>query len=376
MFSLHIDAGRDWRGSQRQTMYTVLGLRAAGHRAALVGQPRSPLMQRMSEGLDLIPLEMRREIDLEGAWRLSRVIKQLAPDVVHAHDLEAAGITATALSIAAAAARPAFVLSQRRDTPLSRQSFSRWTYTQVEAVIASTSIIRDRVRADGVPRDKTHVIYDAVDADRVAHMPAANVHAELFLPTHAPIVGNIGSLVPDKGHRHLIDAAARVVKEVPDARFVIFGDGELRHSLHEHVHHAHLERHVYFAGFRANALELIKGCDLVAIASVREATCTTVMDAMAASKALVATAVGPTPEIVEDGETGFLVPPRDDQALAARLSLLLRDDALRRRMEREAARRVRARFSVERMVDATAAVYAGLAGTRRAAGTENPVAPD
>jgi glycosyltransferase involved in cell wall biosynthesis len=376
MFSLHIDAGRDWRGSQRQTMYTVLGLRTAGHRAALVGQPRSPLLQRMSEGLDLIPLDMRRDIDLEAAWRLSRIIKQFAPDVVHAHDLDAAGITATALSIASGEGRPAFVLSQRRDTPLSRQSFSRWTYTQVDAAIASTSIIRDRMCADGLPRDKTHVIYDSVDADRVAHMPVANVHAELFLPTHAPIVGNIGSLIPDKGHRHLVEAAARVVKEVPDARFVVLGDGELRQSLHDQVHHAHLERHVYFAGFRANALELIKGCDLVAIASLREATCTTAMDAMAAAKALVATAVGATPEIVADGETGFLVPPHDDRALATRIALLLRNDTLRRRMEREAARRVRAHFSVERMVDAIAAVYERLVGMRRAAGTANPVAPD
>ena len=116
-------------------------------------------------------------------------------------------------------------------------------------------------------------------------MPAANVHAEFYLPTHAPIVGNVAALVPHKGHHHLIDAAALVVREVPDARFVIVGDGELREALERQIRDKHLERHVFLAGFRADALELTKGFDIFAVSSIIEGMCTALIDAMAASKA-------------------------------------------------------------------------------------------
>lgn len=376
MFSLHIDAARGWRGSQRQAMYTVLGLRTLGHRAALVAHPQSELFRRMSEGLDLIPLEIRREIDLEAAWRLSRVIRTLAPDVIHAHDVESAGVAATALSIGSGSTRPALVLSRRRESAMSRQSFSRWTFTQVDCFVATTAAIRDQLVAGGLPRHKTAVVNEGVDVERIVHMPAANVHAEFFLPTHSPIVGNVASLVPDKGQRYLIDAAARVVREVPDARFVILGDGELRHVLEEHIRHRHLERHVFLGGFRGDAIELTKGFDLVAVSSLHEGMCTTIVEAMAASKAVVATAVGSIPEVVVHGETGLLVRPREPDALAGGIVRLLRDAALRRRMGEAARARARERFTVERMVGATAALYERLAGMRRATDTGSRVALD
>src|SRR5919106_105776 len=109
MFSLHIDTARPWRGGQSQVMYTVMGLRAMGQRAALAAHPEGELFKRMSEGLDLIPLAPRNEIDLAAAWRLSRVIKQLKPDIVHAHDPHAVAMAATALSIAAPTPRPPLV---------------------------------------------------------------------------------------------------------------------------------------------------------------------------------------------------------------------------------------------------------------------------
>ncbi len=126
MFSLHIDTARTWRGGQSQVRYTVLGLRARGHRAALVADPTGELFQRMSEGLDLIPLGARNEIDLSAAWRLSRVLKQLRPDVIHAHDPRGVAMAATALSIAAPRPRPALFASRRIEFPIGRNSFSTW----------------------------------------------------------------------------------------------------------------------------------------------------------------------------------------------------------------------------------------------------------
>jgi glycosyltransferase involved in cell wall biosynthesis len=364
MFSLHIDTGQTWRGGQRQTMYAVLGLRALGHRVALVAHPQGELLRRMSEGTDVIPLAPEKDVDLTAAWKLSRVIRQLRPEVVHARDSHAMATASLALSMASDVPRPIFVVSRRIDTRADHRSFGRWSESQADCHVAGCSVIRDRLVAEGVPAARTLVINEAVDLERVQHLPAANVHAELYLPTHAPIVGNVASLVPQKGHHHLIDAAAEVVRHVPDTRFVIVGDGELRTSLEDQVRHRHLERHVFLAGFRADALELIKGFDVFVASPVSEGMCSPLLDAMAARKPAVATAVGAIPELLSDGETGFLVPPRDHRAMAERLVALLEDGELRLRMGEAAVTRIERHFTVERMAERTAALYESL----RAAG--------
>jgi glycosyltransferase involved in cell wall biosynthesis len=180
--------------------------------------------------------------------------------------------------------------------------------------------------------------------------------------------------VPHKGQQHLIDAAALVVKQVPDVRFVILGDGELREKLEKQIKDAHLERHVFLAGFRPDALELTKDFDIFAMSSVSEGMCTALVDAMAASKPAVATAAGGIPEVMVDGDTGFLVAARDHEAMAAKLVILLKDPALRARMGEAALARARERFTVERMVEGTSAVYERLVGTPRAAGTASRAA--
>ena len=105
---------------------------------------------------------------------------------------------------------------------------------------------------------------------------------------------------------------------MPDARFVILGEGELREHLEQQVHEHHLEKHVLLPGFRTDVLGCIKGFDLFAMSSVTEGLGTSLLDAMACSRPIVATRAGGIPEIVEDGVNGLLVPPRDHHALARR----------------------------------------------------------
>ena len=360
MFSLHIDTAKTWRGGQSQVKYTVLGLREAGYRAALAAQPDGELFERMSEGLDLFPIASLNEIDLAAAWRLSRVIKQLRPDIVHAHDPRAVAMASTALSIAAPSPRPALVASRRIEFRIAHNSFSRWKYSQVDVFLAISAAVRDRLVADGIPKSKIAIVHEGVDVERVVHLPAGNVHAAFFLPTHAPVVGNVGALVAQKAQHVLVDAAALVVKQVPDARFVILGDGELRGALEEQIKHKHLERHVFLGGFRADVLELMKGFDLFALSSIQEGMCTSLVDAMAAEKAAVATAVGGVPEVLADRETGFLVPANDHRAMADRIVQLLKDDGLRQRMGEAGLARARRLFTVERLVSETMAVYERL----------------
>ena len=372
MFSLHVDTARSWRGGQNQVLLTVLGLRAQGHRAALVAHPDGELRRRAAEGPDLIPIASSGEMGLRAAWQLSRVLKVLRPTMVHAHDAHAVAMVALARSLGRLNPLPRFVVSRRVDFHVRRNAFSRWKYAQVDLFLCASDAIRTMLVGDGVPPDQTMTVHEGVDLEHVAAVPRLDVHAELWLPSGAPLVGNVAALVPHKGHRYLIKAAATVVRQVPDARFVILGTGELEAALRTQIKALHLERHVLLAGFRPDALSLQKGFDLFAMSSVTEGLGTVLLDAMAIGQAIVATRTGGIPEVVAHEQTGVLVPPRDADALAAAIVRLLGDAELRAQLGMAGRKRVRGSFSVERMVQATLDAYARLVDTPLATGTDRP----
>ena len=361
MFSLHVDTARTWRGGQNQVLLTVNGLRAIGQRATLVAHPDGELRRRVEEGLDLIPLAPRNEVDLSAAWKFARLITRLRPDIVHAHDPHGIAMAGLALSLGAGSRlperMPALVAARRVDFHLKGNSFSRWKYRQVDCFIAASAAIREMLIADGVPSDRAVTVHEGIDVEHVLAAPPINVHEAFWLPHHAPVVGNVAALVPHKGQRYLIDAAHLVVQQIPDARFVILGEGELREHLERQVHEYRLEKHVLLPGFRTDVLGCIKGFDLFVMSSVTEGLGTALLEAMACSRPIVATTAGGIPEIVEDEVNGLLVPPRDASALAAAIVRMLPDRALQARLGAAGFARVQARFTVERMVAETAKTY-------------------
>ena len=127
MVLAQIDTAPTWRGGQNQVLLTVNGLRAIGHRAALVAHPGGELRRRAAEGLELIPIAPRTEMDLSAAWKLSRLMTRLGPDVIHAHDPHGVAMAALALSLGASAAKgrrlPVLVASRRVDFHLKGNSF-------------------------------------------------------------------------------------------------------------------------------------------------------------------------------------------------------------------------------------------------------------
>ena len=301
-------------------------------------------------------------MDLGAAWRLSRLIKQLRPDVVHAHDPHGVAMAALALSMSTQLGQAAAGRGAARRLPHKGNALSRWKYRQVDCFICASDAIRKMLIADGVPAARASPSTKGSTSATSTAAPAADLHAELWLPHHAPIVGNVAALVPHKGQRHLIEAAAIVVKKVPDARFVIAGEGELRERARAAdqgtpPREARLPRRL--PPRRAVGAQ---GVRLFVMSSVTEGLGTSLLDAMACGKPIVATTAGGMPEVVADGETGLLVPPRDHEAMAAAIVGLLTD-------ERGAAhdgqppgwRRVREHFSAERMVQDTLGVYRRVA---------------
>lgn len=368
MFSLHIDTARTWRGGQNQALLTVRGLKAIGQRVALVAHPDGELRKR-ADDVDVFPLVPRSEVDLSAGWKLARLIGHLQPDIIHAHDPHGVAMAGMALSLEAASRwkhgrkAPALIASRRVDFHLRGNAFSRWKYRQVDAFICASDAIRQMLVGDGVSVDRAVTVHEGIDVDRIDAAPRVNVHEALWLPHGAPLVGNVAALVPHKGQRYLIEAAHLVVQKIPDARFVILGEGELREHLEHLVREHHLEKHVLLPGFRTDVIGCIKGVDLFVMSSVTEGLGTSLLDAMACRTAIVGTKAGGIPEVVAPGDTGLLVEPRSAKGLADAIIRLLQDPALRRQMAEAGYARVRNRFTVERMVVETAAVYERI--TRR-----------
>ena len=365
MITLHIDTARTWRGGQNQALLTVLGLRALGHRTILVAHPKGELRRRASEGLDLVPLVPRSELDLASAWRLARLVREYRPAIVHAHDPHAVAMAASALGLMSArrgeGRAPVLVASRRVDFELKSNAFSRWKYRQVATFICASVCIRQMLVARGIPAARAVTVHEGIDLHHVDAAPPASVREAFWLPHNAPVVGCVGALVDHKGHRDLIRAAAEVVREMADVRFVILGEGELRGALTELVKQLGLERNVLLPGFRPDVLSLLKTFDLFVMPSVTEGLGTSLLDAMACQRPIVASRVGGIPEVVADGDTGLLVPPRDPDALARGIRRLLTDPALAGRFARAGRTRVEQRFTTERMVAETLAVYERLA---------------
>ena len=202
----------------------------------------------------------------------------------------------------------------------------------MDCFIAASESIRDILAGDGIDAAKTVTVYEGIDIERIQSEPPVNIHAELWLPTHAPIVGAAGAFTAEKGHKHLIDAAALAVREVPDARFVLLGEGELRPALERQIKELHLDKHIFLPGFRADVLGFLRSFDVFVMPSLFEGLGTSLLDAMAASKPTVATETGGIPEVVDNGVTGLLIPPRDHHGMARAIVRLLKDQQLRTHM--------------------------------------------
>jgi glycosyltransferase involved in cell wall biosynthesis len=356
--SLHIDTARTWRGGQNQVLLTVTGLEELGHPAFLVANQAGELKRRAREGLRFLGFNPRSEFDVHAAWQLARILGDVQADVLHAHDPMGVALAAMALRMNTKLAKqPLVVASRRVDFHLKRHAFSKWKYQQIDVFIAASRLIASMLKDDGIPADRVEVVHDGVNVGYIDKQPAVDARATFWVPHGAPLVGNVAALVPHKGQRHLVAAAARVVRELPDARFLILGEGELREALERQIRDLGLERHVLLGGFRPDVLGLVKSLDFVVMSSVTEGLGSAILEAMTCGKAVVGTTAGGIPEAVVDGETGLLVPPHDEAALAAAIVRLLGDPGLRDRLGAAGRVRVEREFSVEKMVAKTVDVY-------------------
>jgi L-malate glycosyltransferase len=357
-----VDSARSWRGGQNQVLLTASGMAARGHAVALACRKNGVLCRRASTAggpaLTVRGLGFAGDLSPFAVLGLVGLLRELRPEIVHAHDPHALGAALLAVRVLRG---PRLLASRRVDFTL-RGPLSRRKYRACARVIAASQAIARILQADGLPPGRLRVVHEGV-LDRPPRGGGREALRALGVPPDAPVVGNVAALVDHKDHPTLLAAASQVVARRPDVRFVIVGTGERGDALRAQAHALRLDGHVVWAGFREDLDALIPVFTVFCLSSHLEGLGTSLLDAMAFRRPVVATAAGGIVEAVEDGVTGRLVPPRDPEALAAALLELLEDPDRAAQMGHCGRRRFEERFTADRMVAETLAVYAEALAT-------------
>lgn len=331
-------------------------------------QPDGPLRARLdAAGIPVRGMPIASLLSA-GAFRrgleLRALVRQEHIDVVHAHDPYANVLAAPWVR---AAGRGAVIASHRwwRDVHRPRvRTANRLAYRFAHRVLANSQAVGELVvREEGVPRERLVVIPNFVEEAAFTPMPPERrreLRARYGLVDDDIAIGVIANLYPVKDHATLLRAVARIAASWPALRVVLFGDGGERERLQQLASSGGIADRVIMPGRVAHEAGIAGIFDLGALTSVEEGFPNFVVEAMAAARPVVATQVGGIPDAVLPDETGLLVPPGDDAALAAAIESLLRDPSRRQRMGATGAARARSLYHLDAVMPALEQLYARL----------------
>jgi glycosyltransferase involved in cell wall biosynthesis len=318
--------------------------------------------------------------------RFARLIASERIDIIHAHgfyDSLFASVAGRLAGVPVIASQRHLRLSDRRAHMLGTRAIHRLASKIVvnsevirRAIIESGSaqaekivVIRNGLRpiSDDPAAEPYGLASDPDDPAACGEMRRRmrdSLRRELGLDRRAKLVGMVARLAPVKGHRYFIRAAARVAREDADVHFVLVGDGPSRREIEDESARAGIAHRVHMLGDRRDARLLVWAFDVAALTSLNEGLPNSVMEAMSAGVPTVATAVGGTVELITDNETGYLVPPADVDALAARVAFALKNEAISEAIGQRGREFITSQFGMRRMVRSVEQLYDEVMGER------------
>ncbi|MEI6073637.1 MAG: glycosyltransferase family 4 protein [Verrucomicrobiae bacterium] len=329
------DSSPNWGGQQYRLLHEALWLDGHGHKVLVVCGRRSELAARLQTHAPNIPVEKIRSWGgplglLEFLWKVCR----WKPDVIHTRSGQDA-LWACLLHFAGWTV----VRSRHMTMPSQMPARQQFPYRSGCArVIASAGFIkRDLILRTGVPESRVDVADEGVDLKEFhPGVDGRGFRAEFSIPEDAPVFGLVAMVRSEKGHRHFVNAATKVLEKIPGARFVIAGDGsdeqveKLRRKIRKEFPHD--PPPVLFVGYRDDVPEIMAAIDVLVVPSLKEAQSIVIPQAFATGKPVIASDVGGIPELVKHGENGLLVQPGDERGLADAMARLAESPDLRRRL--------------------------------------------
>jgi len=341
---LHLASGREWRGGERQVWFLARALAEHPVDQALLTSRGSELARRVrTAGVRVIEVDWDLGLDPRALYGII-CERRASPALVHAHD-------GHALRLALWSGANPVVATRRVVFPVRPGG----TWTKVSRVIAISRAVEAALVRGGVARDRISVIPDGIPVREIAAATPSHVRAGQHWPPDAPLVACIAALTPEKGHHTLINAAALLAARMPEVRWALAGDGPQRARLEQHAAEAGLTGRIAFLGHIDYVDQLIAEASVIASAATSEGLGSTLLDAMALGRPIVATAVGGVPELLASG-SGALVPNGDAPALAREIARVLGDSAVATAMAAAGRRAVEA-YDVGGMAERTIGVY-------------------
>ncbi len=357
---LHINTAKTWRGGEKQTFYLTSLLHKRGYKSYCICQKDSILQKKLEENqLPHFPVRMRSEFDFIAAFRIADISKKLNTHILHMHTSHAHSIGFLCNLFHKI---PVNIAARRVDFRISGHLLNRIKYGFPDKYITVSNAIRDILIECGIPGDKIAAVHSGIDYKDYDSIECGYLNEEFNkipdLNNKIKIV-NVAALTHQKDHETLIKAMSILVKSRNDVVLFIAGEGELENALKKQVTSLKLNDHVFFQGFRDDALSLLKFGDIFVMSSRWEGLGTSIIDAMALGKPVIASRTGGIPELIHHGEDGILVEKEDPEELAEAIIRLIDNDELLKKLSESALKKEK-RFSIESTVDRTVEVYRDL----------------
>ena len=317
-------------------------------------------------GVHAVSLNMKGKWDISVIPRFFSFLRKYRIDILHTY-LYHANILGRILGHVAGIP---IIISSQRTTEFYGQKKSdrwrrgyrifldKWTSQFCCLIISNSEAGRRFLIKKGIDPAKIITVHNGIDLDKsIPRIAPEEKKRQCGLKQDSMLVGIIANLTEVKGHYYFLQAAQEVLKHIPQAEFLIVGDGPLREDIEKLSKNLGISARVNFMGFRQDIPEILSILDVFVLSSLWEGFPVSILEAMAAVKPVIASRVGGILEAVIDGKTGILVPPEDEKALAGAIEFLLKEDKIAGEMGLAGRRHVEEHFNLQRMTGEIEAAY-------------------
>ncbi|MEW6003429.1 MAG: glycosyltransferase family 4 protein [Nitrospirota bacterium] len=359
---LHTEASNGWGGQEIRTFREAVGMRERGHKLIIAAGVESQLLYRSKkEGFKTIPVSFKRRYGISIILFLKKLIEKEKIDIVNTHSSKDSWLALPAARIAAN--KPLVMRTRHLSTKIHGGILNRFLYNYLPHYVLTTgeAIRMQMIEKNGFDGNKIKSIPTGVDTDIFSpDRSFSNIREELNLEPSVPVVGAVSVIRSWKGLDYLVKAAPLILKEIPDAKFLIAGDGPYRERLEKTIKQVRGKDTVYLLGHREDVASIINSIDILVHPSyANEGVPQTVLQAMAMKKPVIASGLPSLKEVVIDNKTGIIVPPKDPEGIARAVIKLLCDKELARELGESGMALAKTSYSFKLMLDKLENLYAG-----------------